>query len=584
MYCDFFGFKQEPFTIAPDPSFLYPSAKHRQALAHLKYGLDREGGFILFTGEVGTGKTTLTRLLLEQVPAAFRVAYVLNAKLDTRDVLASICDELHIDLTDKGDVSELSPKSYIDAINANLLETHSQGFKTLVVIEEAQNLDEEVLEMLRLLTNLETNTTKLLHILLVGQPELLDLIGLPQLRQLNQRVVSRFHLLPLNRSETESYLKHRMRKVGCSRIVFERSAIDSLHRFSEGVPRKLNLLAERALLGAYSQDRERVSKSQVVQAEKEVFGEKIGAKPRKKFTSVAIALLILASLIAVVSTRPEIREFWPAIPDSRTGMLVNSDEQQSTEFPDAVIVQQDESEGEQEPEEQAGVQQLILSPIQEATTELEAELILRSPSPLAGLLSLWVIDTEVADLAQLCIAAANTNLRCEEIGIPSAAEIESINRPALISLMAEPSAEENIEPSAEENLEPQYYLVESLSDFEFEISRGDVDLRLSSVELEDRIVGSAFYLWKPPLGFSDSVRLGDSNWAVLNWLQPRLSEIDPELSQLITGGRYSQPIRDGVAEFQRRYGLDADGVLGQRTLMKFNELDLTVPTLATEAR
>lgn len=576
MYCDYFGFKQEPFTIAPDPSFLYPSAKHRQALAHLKYGLDREGGFILFTGEVGTGKTTLTRLLLEQVPASFRVAYVLNAKLDTKDVLASICDELHIELAAKGGATELSPKSYIDAINANLLETHSQGFKTLVVIEEAQNLDEEVLEMLRLLTNLETNTTKLLHILLVGQPELLDLIGLPQLRQLNQRVVSRFHLQPLDRSETESYLKHRMRKVGCSRIVFERSAINSLHRFSEGVPRKLNLLAERALLGAYSQDKERVSKPQVVQAEKEVFGEKIGDRSSNMRISTVIVLLVLAGLVAVLSTRPEVREFWSATPDFQAETQPVSNPQQSTEYPDTVIAQEDEQQ------EQIGEQQLILASTQEPIVALEPEAI-RTLSPLGEMLSLWGIDTEVSDLTQLCIAAANTNLRCEEIGIPTAAEIESINRPVLISLMAEPSTEGDAGPLADTDLEPQYYLVESLGDSGFQASRADVELTLSAVELDNLLIDSAFYIWKPPLGFSDSVRLGDSNWAVLNWLQPRLSDIDPELSQLITGGRYSQPISNGVAEFQGRYGLDADGVLGQRTLMKFNELDLAVPILAVEA-
>ena len=196
---------------------------------------------------------------------------------------------------------------------------------------------------------------------------------------------------------------------------------------------------------------------------------------------------------------------------------------------------------------------------------------------------MWDVDAEVSDLTELCIVAATNNLRCEEIGNPSAAEIQSINRPMLISLMAsEPSAEGNEGPSTEINAEPLHFLVESLDDLEFQLSRNDVDLSLSAIELEDLIIGSAVYIWKPPLGFSDSVRLNDSNWAVLNWLQPRLSEIDPELSQLITGGRYSQPISEGVGEFQRRYGLAADGVLGQRTLMKFNQLDQSVPVLAAE--
>ena len=199
IYLQHFGLKREPFSIVPDPGFLYPSNHHRQAVAHLKYGLDREGGFILLTGEVGTGKTTLTRTLLTRLPAHIRVAYVLNSKLEVTDVLASICDELAIDLTDIRGLS--FSKICIDALNQDLITSHAEGQKTLIVIEEAQNLTPDVLEMLRLLSNLETNTQKLLYILLVGQPELLDILALKDLRQLNQRVVSRFHLLPLEKKD-----------------------------------------------------------------------------------------------------------------------------------------------------------------------------------------------------------------------------------------------------------------------------------------------------------------------------------------------------------------------------------------------
>ena len=211
MYREYFGLTREPFTISPDPDFLYPSDQHRQALAHLKYGLDREGGFILLTGEVGTGKTTLTRLFLEEAPEHFRIAYILNAKLGSIELLASICDELQIEI----DPSTVSLKAWVDALNKDLLQAHSRGLRTLVVIEEAQNLEPDVLETLRLLTNLETNTSKLLHILLVGQPELLDTLRQPGLRQLDQRIVSRAHLQPLTASETSAYIDYRLRTGGC---------------------------------------------------------------------------------------------------------------------------------------------------------------------------------------------------------------------------------------------------------------------------------------------------------------------------------------------------------------------------------
>ena len=197
IYLQYFALKREPFSIVPDPGFLYPSIYHRQAVAHLKYGLDREGGFILLTGEVGTGKTTLTRTMIKRIPPHVRVAYILNSKLNTTDVLASICDELNIQLPE--DVELSFTKKCIDALNQDLLAAHAEGKKTLIVIEEAQNLTPEVLETLRLLSNLETSTQKLLHILLVGQPELLEILAQKELRQLNQRVVSRFHLSPLDK-------------------------------------------------------------------------------------------------------------------------------------------------------------------------------------------------------------------------------------------------------------------------------------------------------------------------------------------------------------------------------------------------
>ena len=268
IYLQHFGLKREPFSIVPDPGFLYPSHQHRQAVAHLKYGLDREGGFILLTGEVGTGKTTLTRTMLQRIPAHVRVAYVLNSKLNESDLLASICSELSIKIPTRKHIS--FSKTCIDVLNQDLLEAHAAGKKTLIVIEEAQNLSHDVLETLRLLSNLETNTHKLLHILLVGQPELLEILGQNKLRQLNQRVVSRFHLLPLDKTEIANYINHRLHHAGAGGAIFDTNCVDTLFKLTKGVPRLINLICHQALLAAYSTGAKTVSAKLVKLSSKEL--------------------------------------------------------------------------------------------------------------------------------------------------------------------------------------------------------------------------------------------------------------------------------------------------------------------------
>ena len=276
IYLNHFGLNCEPFSIVPDPGFLYPSSHHRQAVAHLKYGLDREGGFILLTGEVGTGKTTLTRTMLKRLPAHVRVAYVLNSKLAVTDVLASICDELSIKIPDNQELS--FSKTCIDALNQDLIAAHGDGKKTLVVIEEAQNLSAEVLETLRLLSNLETTTHKLLHILLVGQPELLEILAQKDQRQLNQRVVSRFHLLPLEKNEVANYVNHRLHRAGANRSLFDNAAIGALFRLTKGVPRLINLISHHSLLAAYATGAKTVSTDLVKKASVEILGDLPSAK------------------------------------------------------------------------------------------------------------------------------------------------------------------------------------------------------------------------------------------------------------------------------------------------------------------
>ena len=272
MYAQFFGLTQEPFSIAPDPRYLFMSERHREALAHLLYGLGGGGGFVLLSGEVGAGKTTVCRCFLEQVPRRCNVAYIFNPKLTVRELLKTVCDEFRIPYTHLG-LGAPTVKDYVDPLNDFLLRTHAVGQNNLLVIDEAQMLSADVLEQLRLLTNLETNERKLLQIVLIGQPELRGMLARPELEQLAQRVIARFHLEALSEAETAQYITHRLAVAGRStESPFDRKALHRIHQLSRGVPRRINLLCDRALLGAYASGRASVDRAIVDKAAAEVFG------------------------------------------------------------------------------------------------------------------------------------------------------------------------------------------------------------------------------------------------------------------------------------------------------------------------
>ena len=271
MYAQFFGLKQEPFSIAPDPRYLFMSECHREALAHLLYGLAGGGGFVLLTGEIGAGKTTVCRCFLEQVPKRCNVAYIFNPKLTVTELLKSVCDEFHIPVPAR-EPGTATVKDLLDPINEYLLRTHAVGQNNVLIIDEAQNLSADVLEQLRLLTNLETSERKLLQIILIGQPELREMLARPELEQLAQRVIARFHLGALSENETAQYIRHRMAVAGMNLpLPFDRPARLRIHEWSRGVPRRINLLCDRALLGAYSAGKSRVDVEIVDKAAAEVF-------------------------------------------------------------------------------------------------------------------------------------------------------------------------------------------------------------------------------------------------------------------------------------------------------------------------
>ena len=291
MYKDYFGLKDTPFSIAPNPEYLYMSDRHREALAHLLYGIRGDGGFLLLTGEVGTGKTTVCRCLLQQVPEDVDTAFILNPKLTADEMLATICDELQITYPDNASIKVL-----VDRLNQFLLDSYQADRRTVVIIDEAQNLSVDVLEQLRLLTNLETNERKLLQIVLLGQPELLTILAKPELRQLSQRVTARFHLDALEPNEVVEYIQHRLEIAGARGSLFPAKVVKRIYKITGGIPRLINLVCDRALLGTYVQNRLEVDIATVNKAAKETLGPMPTNPSQWRSVSIAASVLFMFGL------------------------------------------------------------------------------------------------------------------------------------------------------------------------------------------------------------------------------------------------------------------------------------------------
>ncbi|MCB1759964.1 MAG: AAA family ATPase [Gammaproteobacteria bacterium] len=322
MYYDYFGLDTSPFSLTPDPRFLYLSDEHREALAHLMFSSGEGGGFVLLTGEVGTGKTTICRAFLDQLPQQVEVALILNPKLSAAELLCAICDEFGIEFPpDTGSAPVL-----INLLNRYLLQAHAEHRRPVVLIDEAQNLSSAVLEQVRLLTNLETHTHKLLQIFLIGQPELRQKLNRPELRQLAQRITAHYHLGALTKSECQAYLKHRLAVAGVTRPLFTPAAIRRIHHHSNGIPRLINLLCDRALLGAYATEQHRIGRRIVDRASREIFATASQYKADSRWPVVAVSLLLLAALVLLAyrwqqSAQRQTATATPAAPASeyRTG-------------------------------------------------------------------------------------------------------------------------------------------------------------------------------------------------------------------------------------------------------------------------
>ena len=563
IYQQYFALNCEPFSIVPDPGFLYPSSQHRQAVAHLKYGLDREGGFVLLTGEVGTGKTTLTRTLLKRLPAHVRVAYVLNSTLEVTDVLASICQELSIELPRSAQTS-LS-KNCIDALNTDLIAAHAEGKKTLVVIEEAQNLSPEVLEILRLLSNLETATHKLLHILLVGQPELLETLAQKDQRQLNQRVVARFHLLPLAKSDVANYVNHRLHHAGANRAIFENAAMSALFKLTKGVPRLINLICHHALLAAYATGAKTVSAKLVKNAAMEIFDTQL---PQKKSSGKWLVSLFIVGIFAVLmAERYQANRETIEFEAIEVGDEIDPQPVQQVEAlfevieADEILIQ---------PSEQVGLTLIESEPLA-IEAENKDQSIPSAPlvsNPFAELFAKWSIEVEpLFSEEEVFALAASNNLGAEKLTNSNIEVLSAVDRPGITWIV-------------EDNGRLKSYLLSELDADSVLLKAGDTSRRETLQWFIERWNGAFLYLWYSPSDIQ-SLRLGDQDPLALKWLQSQLQRIDSDYLPLITAGNYTETIRGKVLDFQIQQGIRADGVVGRQTIMKLNQLvEPSIPTLS----
>ena len=276
VYSTYFGLNEAPFNITPDPSFLFQSASHQEAFAQLQYGIRARRGFIVLTGEVGTGKTTLIQALLAQLVDTTHTALIFSAITSPIDLLRYVCEEFRLiepmqGLRDSHD--------YIYLLNEFLLEKYRAGSNAALIIDEAQNLSAEVLESVRLLSNFETTKDKLLQILLVGQPELNERLNTPQLRQLKQRVSLRHHLRPLSLSECQDYIVNRLRLAGCNSSIFQIKAIEAIHQYSAGIPRLINVICDNAMISAYALEKKEIDTRFIQEVADDLYLSNVASRP-----------------------------------------------------------------------------------------------------------------------------------------------------------------------------------------------------------------------------------------------------------------------------------------------------------------
>ena len=508
MYKEYFGLKESPFSIAPDPHYLYMSDNHREALAHLLYGINSDNGFVLLTGDVGTGKTTVCRCLLEQLPENSNIAFILNPKVTVDELLATICDELGIGYPP----GNISNKVFIDSINAYLINANKKGRRTVLIVEEAQNLSPDVLEQIRLLTNLETNERKLLQIIMVGQPELNELLSRPELRQLKQRITARYHLGPLTKQEMSAYVLHRLSVAGVNRKLFPSRTTNRLFQLSGGIPRMINLLCDRTLLGTYVQGKSMVDLPTLNKAAREVFGALDDLRQTKKtFRWAIISLLLIACGTALAATY-----------FNHKSKVVGENKTESSQM---------------------------------NVSKWPADLPLDRNQIMAfhALFKKWNLPYK--NKGDVCQQARSEGLRCMK-GLGSMSSIIKLNSPAVLKLFDDQGKE-------------FYVTLAMLKGHTATIEVGDERRMVDLKEIEHRWLGNYTLLWRVPSNYRGDIRPGMTGSDV-HWLDTQLAIIQGRKARTGEVLTYDAQLITQVKKFQISEEMVPDGIVGIQTIIHLN--------------